>query len=87
MKLKNLQYPQKRHHKLENRQILDISEIQLELLVKPKTYLSLNLARIHFKIETSLLTFHFTQMKIHKTKLKKTHETKLKTQYKKTLNM
>ena len=85
--LKNLQYPHKKHHKPEYRQIPDISEFQLELLVKPKIYLTLNLAKRHFKIETLLLTFYFTQMKIHKMKLKKKYKTKLKTQYKKTLNM
>ena len=43
--LKNLQYPHKIHHRPEHRQIPDISEFQLELLVKPKIYLILNLAQ------------------------------------------
>ena len=85
--LKNLQYLHKIHHKPEHRQIPDISEFQLELLVKPKIYLILNLVKIHFKIETLLLTFHFSQRKIHKLKIEKIYKTKLKTQYKKTLNM
>ena len=68
--LKNLQYPHKIHHKPEHRQIPDISELELELLVKPKIYLTLDLAKIQFKIETLLLTFHFTHRKIHKMKLK-----------------
>ena len=64
----NENIPQQQHENLSK--ILDLSEFQLELSVKPKIHLILNLIKIHFKIETSLLTFHFTQMKIHKTKLK-----------------
>ena len=68
--LKNLQILHKMHHKLERQQTLDLSEFQLELSIKDKIHLILNPIKIHFKIETLLYTFHFTQIKLHKTKLK-----------------
>ena len=47
--LKNLQLPHKMLHKLEHRQIPDLSEFQLELSVKDKIHSILNLIWIHFQ--------------------------------------